>query len=446
MATCAGWRLGFSDLIVQLTAVHFHYAGFAAPVICGLAGRGIEPRRPLLRRLYQLTCWTVMLAVWIVAIGFVISPLAQLAGAVLLAAGMTLLAVFLCFVLPRRSGRLAGALLVVAGLSLALPMALAVAYAAGELGAGPGLTIPEMARWHGLFNAFGFAGAGLAAFALWCPPSCCAAPHPPFSRLAGGWRIGADFFDREGLVDPAGHPTGLVDDLDAYRRDGFDPTRVHPEVRRFYERTIDFDLHVEARWRFGFRLAGRLFRRLTNAVGQLNVPLGRLDESQMESRLVALADDGRRAVRAWVRSYAATGRPVFVAAYSMHESAGVPNMNIALPLPGGNLAGLLRMDPIAGCPGSLSLTTLPEEGRIGDEGVYFANRVLPIRLPLDETLRIWPRDEAPAELSSRFDESPANAVFARHDLWLAGLRYLTIDYLLIPRQEPETRVEAFADA
>ena len=36
----AGLRpLGFPDLIVLLTAVHFHYAGFALPVLTGLVAR-----------------------------------------------------------------------------------------------------------------------------------------------------------------------------------------------------------------------------------------------------------------------------------------------------------------------------------------------------------------------------------------------------------------------
>ena len=80
-----------------------------------------------------------------------------------------------------------------AGLSIALggairdgvnALALGGAYAAGELAGRTLVTIPAMARWHGLWNAFGFAFAGLLAFALWRPASRCAAPYPTFSRLA----------------------------------------------------------------------------------------------------------------------------------------------------------------------------------------------------------------------------------------------------------------------
>lgn len=181
VATCAGWRLGFPDLIVQLTAIHFHYAGFVAPLICGLAGRGVDPERRALRGVYRAACWTVMLANWIVAAGIAVSSIpwvpvwasapVELAGTVLLATGMICFAGLLCLHLPRQAPRPAAILLAIAGLSLALSMALAVAYAAGRLYGWPLLTIPEMARWHGVLNAFGFAGAGLAGFAWWQPPA-----------------------------------------------------------------------------------------------------------------------------------------------------------------------------------------------------------------------------------------------------------------------------------
>src|SRR5215813_3899071 len=37
--------LGFGDTIVLLTAVHFHFARFASPILAGLAGRAIQQRQ-----------------------------------------------------------------------------------------------------------------------------------------------------------------------------------------------------------------------------------------------------------------------------------------------------------------------------------------------------------------------------------------------------------------
>ena len=106
-------------------------------------------------------------------------------------------------------------------------------------------------------------------------------PGPPFSHLAGRGRIGVDFFDRSAAVRRGGRqPTGLVDSLEAYRRPDFEPDRVHPAIREFYEQTADFTLLVRAEWRPGFGKPSRSYKRLSHAVGQLNFPVdpgGRAD-------------------------------------------------------------------------------------------------------------------------------------------------------------------------
>jgi len=50
---------------------------------------------------------------------------------------------------------------------------------------------------------------------------------------------------REGLtVEHGARGVGLVPDFMALGSDTFDPTSVHPEVRRFYEKTSDYDLEA----------------------------------------------------------------------------------------------------------------------------------------------------------------------------------------------------------
>ena len=102
-------------------------------------------------------------------------------------------------------------------------------------------------------------------------------------------------------------------------------------------------------------------------------------------------------------------------------------MNIAFPLPLGNLTSILRLETLAvgGNPDGVLLTTLPAPGQPGDEGVYFANRLLPVRLPFDETIRVWPvplggEDDRRARVGA--------TVAARHDVWLFGIRFLTLHY------------------
>src|SRR5207249_1096301 len=62
--------------------------------------------------------------------------------------------------------RTAKILLIVASLSIVLGMVLAGAYAVGEFTEKPWLSIPQMAVWHGIANAWGFSTCGLLAWVL----------------------------------------------------------------------------------------------------------------------------------------------------------------------------------------------------------------------------------------------------------------------------------------
>jgi hypothetical protein len=438
--TCAGWTLGYDAFIVELTAVHFHFAGFGVAVIVGLTGRAVARSVATLRRVYRAGAVVAISAPWLVALGIALSPLVEVIAAGALATTMTALGIVLATaVAPKRPHRLSGLLLGVAGVSLVAPMALALMFALGEVRGRTLVDIQTMAYGHGLVNAFGFALCGLVGWRMSPPASRCAPPGPPLSRLTAGLRVGADYFDRGGCVDPVQNIKGFVADLGAYGRYGFDPGTVHPTVRRFYEHTEEFAIDVRAKWSWGFRLAGQLFRLLAQAIGQMNLPLDSARDTEMQSRLFAIdsTPDGREAVRVWVRTYRSSGHPVYIAAYSVHRFGGVPYMNIAFPLPGGNLSSVMRMDPVPGAPGALQLSTLPVGEQNGDAGVYFANRFLPVRLPLNETITVWPRTLAPCEIRDRLASDRPGAVYARHDLWLFGIHYLRIDYLLTPTRMPE---------
>jgi hypothetical protein len=61
--------LGFSDAIVQLTAVHFHHAGFALPIVAGAAGAA-RPR-------FRAVPFAAVLAVPLVAVGITVGGWAE---------------------------------------------------------------------------------------------------------------------------------------------------------------------------------------------------------------------------------------------------------------------------------------------------------------------------------------------------------------------------------
>ena len=136
--------LGFSEPIVSLTAVHFHFAGFAATRIVGLLGRA----RPV-PDLYPVPVLGVLVGTPLVALGITFSALVEVIGALLLAAAMLVLAWMLL--------RSAPTPLKLSGASLFVSMILAGVYAVGEYTGLRWLSIPTLVWSHGLLNALGFA-------------------------------------------------------------------------------------------------------------------------------------------------------------------------------------------------------------------------------------------------------------------------------------------------
>ena len=157
----------FEPLIVQLTPPHFHFAGFAAPLIAGLVGRLIPTDRPRARRAYALAALSVIAGPPLIALGITLSPLVEVICALILASGLLLLSGLMLFVvLPSLKNPFAWVLMIISSLSLVLTMVLACLYAIGEFNEEVWLLIPTMAQTHGVANVFGFSLCGLLALAL----------------------------------------------------------------------------------------------------------------------------------------------------------------------------------------------------------------------------------------------------------------------------------------
>lgn len=156
--------MGFGSTIVLLTAVHFHYAGFAAPIIAGCVGRRLDPARPRILKTYQIAAGSVIAAPALVAVGITTSPLIEVFAAFLLAMGLLVLAaVILTTIVPVIDGLLTRILLIVSSASLVATMGLACEYALGEYVVRAFIDIPLMAKTHGVINTLGFALCGMLA-------------------------------------------------------------------------------------------------------------------------------------------------------------------------------------------------------------------------------------------------------------------------------------------
>jgi hypothetical protein len=151
-----GWRLlDIGEPIVELTAVHFTYAGVGALWLARAAG----PRR---RRLRTVAVGFTVTAPPVVASGFLLGhPLPQVGGAVLMSMGVLLTALLQLLDVRGERGATRG-LLLLSGVAPWVPMGLAVSWAAGQHWDVPALSVPDMVRTHGVANA-AFVVAGLLA-------------------------------------------------------------------------------------------------------------------------------------------------------------------------------------------------------------------------------------------------------------------------------------------
>jgi hypothetical protein len=158
--------LGFGDTIVLLTAVHFHFAGFAAPLLAGLAGRRLGARQTL-QATFRFAVLGIIAGTPLVAAGLTFSPVIGLVGALVISIGLILLAVLVSFSLvPSLQSALAQVFLLISSLSSVPAMLLASVYAYSLATQTLIVDIPQMAMTHGVLNAFGFALCGLLAWTI----------------------------------------------------------------------------------------------------------------------------------------------------------------------------------------------------------------------------------------------------------------------------------------
>lgn len=431
--------LGFDPVVGLLTATHFHYAGFSLSLLVGLAGRRLAGGAP--RLVVALTIGGVVALAAAIAAPL---PRLELVAGCSLALGGCFVAAMHLRLATMRGPAVFRVAIAISGLSLAGALVLAALFAARGVVFVPWVVdIARMAKLHGTANAVGFALLGMLAWSTSPAAARAHTPGVPFSALAAYARVGGDYFERRGIASsPETPPRGLVDSLDEHRRAELATERVQPAVRAFYERTGDHELLVRPKWHPLFRLAGRLLRPLARSVGQLQLPVAAERASdRIESRIVPLdpGRDGRIGARGWVRSFAHDGSPMYVAAYATHVHDGVAYMNIAFPLPFGNLTSVLRMDelPLGGAEIGIELTTRHPPRTPSDAGIWFVARGIgAIRLPMQESIDVWAASTRVSPHPVDASELPGATVLARHELWFLGMRYLVLDYVIRPKIVP----------
>jgi hypothetical protein len=165
--------LGFSRVIVLLTAVHFHFITLAALIITGLTGHAIQATQiDFARKVYRVLAACMLVGPILVAGGITLTQVMgvrflETVGACLLALSLLLIALLnIRYVVPATVSLLTKGLLFFSSMSVVMSMLFAGAY---TLGAETGvwtITISQMIIVHGWVNALAFGFCGLLGWRL----------------------------------------------------------------------------------------------------------------------------------------------------------------------------------------------------------------------------------------------------------------------------------------
>jgi hypothetical protein len=162
------WRSGITIMVGEhvplLTAIHFHYAGFASPILAGFVGRELHAAHSRLRPIYVGAASLVIVGPAFVALGIAGVRAIEAPAAAVLAAGTATVALLALATVLRRVAGISRGLLAVSSSAAIVAMTLAFLYAVGNPLGISEIALEDMVRWHGSFNALGYVFCGLLAW------------------------------------------------------------------------------------------------------------------------------------------------------------------------------------------------------------------------------------------------------------------------------------------
>ena len=162
--------------------------------------------------------------------------------------------------------------------------------------------------------------------------------------------VGADYVEqlarvRGGTFRRNPHDVGILASLDSLDGPTFDAARVDPLIREFYEHTSRFRLSIIPEWRHWMKPGYALFKRLVaEPLGQAAIP-SNIEEAQrgMVSTIdtIAVDDSEEIDIRGWIRTFADSGKPIYVGIYTSfrHDDRGY--VSVGFPIPSANFTATL---------------------------------------------------------------------------------------------------------
>jgi hypothetical protein len=250
-------------------------------------------------------------------------------------------------------------------------------------------------------------------------------PRPARSRYVGTSYV-QQLADELGAHFTADAPeTGIVASLDALAGPGFDPARIDPIVREFYEHTTRFSLDIIPRWRLWVRPGYLLYRTLVaRPLGQANVPMNQREaQGGIRSRVDTVTGvDGTVSVRGWVRSFADDDEPIMVGIYTTYTHGACGYVSVGFPVPEGSFTATLR--PRSRPDRGLTLTSRVHDGQAGHYLTYVD--------PAADELTVLAMHGFQEQLDVFVEDG---ALRAEHAFWVFGFPFLTLHYR-IQRKPP----------
>jgi hypothetical protein len=162
--------------------------------------------------------------------------------------------------------------------------------------------------------------------------------------------VGADYVEqlakvRGGTFVRNPPDVGILASLDSLDGPTFDAGRVHPLIREFYEHTSRFRLSIVPEWRTWMKPVYEVFKRtVAEPLGQAAIP-SNIEEAQrgMVSTIDTIDLDGDEEIdiRGWIRTFADSGKPIYVGIYTSFRHDGRGYVSVGFPIPSANFTATL---------------------------------------------------------------------------------------------------------
>ena len=212
---------------------------------------------------------------------------------------------------------------------------------------------------------------------------------------------------------------GIVASLDELAGAEFDPSKVDPAVREFYEHTTRFRLDIVPEWRLWIRPGYLLYRNLiARPLGQANVPMNQRETQRgIRSRIdtITLPDDDTIAVRGWIRSFTDTDEPIYVGIYTTYRYQDRGYVSVGFPVPQGSFTATLLPRDRPG--GGLVLTSRSDLAHPGHYLAYVD--------PVSRDLTALAVHGFAEQLDVYTD---GDELRAEHAFWVFGFPFLVLHY------------------